>query len=263
MGDDGTLIEQLFSGGASVPGAWKEFLDRYSSLFLKVIWQFVRDRDAAMDTYLVVCTRFAANDFAILRKFRLEYGSNPPKFSTWLAAVVRNMCIDVHRSQHGRRRFPKALLRLSSLDRRVFEFYYWKGDSVEEIASRIHDAAPDPVAEVIASLERIEAAAVRLPEPLPQARFSTTTVPFDDTDEAMVRSARTDVPPEIVDALNERWLTKLAPEERLVVRLKFWEDMTAREIAGALGIIPEERVYSILRQSLKRLREISAADTDD
>jgi DNA-directed RNA polymerase specialized sigma subunit len=41
----------------------------------------------------------------------------------------------------------------------------------------------------------------------------------------------------------------------MVVRLWFWEEMTAREIAEAMRIFPEHRVYTLLRAALARLRE--------
>jgi len=53
-----SLLERLAKGGAESDAAWKEFLRDYSNLFLKVIWQFEKDREKVMDTYLYVCIDF-------------------------------------------------------------------------------------------------------------------------------------------------------------------------------------------------------------
>lgn len=244
--DELNLLGQLFLR-TSAEAAWKEFLRRYSNLFLKVIWQFEKDRDRVMDTYLYVCKRFANDDFAILRKFKAQYGSTTPKFTTWLGAVVRNMCIDFYRLEHGRRRYPRAILRLPEFDRKVFELRFWRGHSVEEIEQQLGARRKGAVGQ---SLRRVERHITRAPIGA-HVQNQPVIVPYDDSSAAADLSLEQDA--EFVQIIDQ-WLGALEPRVRLIVRLKFWENMTAREIARILQIKGEQKVYTILQQALKELK---------
>ena len=246
--DEKSLLDRLLNS-QSPAEPWAEFLRRYSNLFFKVIWQHERDHDAAVEKYLFVCTKFAENDFARLRKFRTEYGTRAPKLSTWLVSVTRNLCIDAHRAAHGRRRYPAALLRMSEFERDVFRLYYWEGYSIDEIQHMLErrngsESVPD-------ALDRIHnSIGLR-----PRRGERPTQVPpefvrFDD-------NVHVEHTHEIEDGFSEDnpdWLTVLEEQERLVVRLRFWEDMAAREIVEVLDLQSEQQVYSIMHNALEKLR---------
>ncbi len=251
--NDEALLARLLKNGPTAEAAWHVFLERYSNLFLKVIWQFETDQDVAMERYLYVCSKLAANDRAILKRFRPTYGNATPKFSTWLYAVVRNLCVDAYRAAHGRRRYPRAIARLSPFDQRVFALYFWQGYTVEEIE---HTLGEKPVGgtSVREALDRVDA---HLVNPGLQHRQSPVLVPYEEG-KGMAESA----PPSGVEdaALIEQWLAVLPAEERLVVQLRFWEDMTGAEIAKVLAIDPPQRVYTILKRALKQLRQQAPRD---
>lgn len=251
---DEALLERLAAGGEDAQNAWKHFLSRYSNLFLKIIWQFERDRDEAMEKYLYVCSRIAQHDFAVLRKFRADYGDDPPKFSTWIAAVVRNICVDAHREKTGRKRYPRALLRLTPFDRKCFSLYYWKGHSVEEIQALLAHQPEVSDDAVLRSLEVIESliARRRLRLHPPKSFRSEFQRSVDDLDE--IPEEETDSSQELIAWL-EKGMTELPSLEQLVIRLRFWENMSAREIADTLSIRPLHRVYTILQNALKTLRK--------
>jgi len=256
MANELELLDRLLSSSEGVETAWKEFLQKYSNLFLKTIWEFEKDRDDVMDKYVYVCSKFAERDFAVLRKFRKEYGKNPPTFATWLRAILRNMCVDAYRSAHGRRRYPKALMAMSADDRSIFAMHYWRGLSVEEIQQELQVRKNGSTQDVYDVLKKIENSLLRLPEePLGGgARF----VPYA---EHLAAIDEEDVPEVDVDAL-ERWLSKLESRDRLILRLRFWEDIPALEIARVLKISPEGQIYSILRKSLVDLRKHAQKSTN-
>jgi RNA polymerase sigma-70 factor (ECF subfamily) len=85
MGDDELLAR--FTDGD--PGAFRVLLGRYQTQMFNFILRMVRDREVAADLLQDVFSR------VIERGHEFNKAS---KFSTWLYAIARNLCID-----HGRR----------------------------------------------------------------------------------------------------------------------------------------------------------------
>ncbi len=245
------VIEQLLSGGNHTGTTWKEFLRQHSLILLKIIWQFEHDYDEAMEKYVYVCRKLAENDFAILKRFRQQGGDNPPKFTTWLAAVTHNLCIDAHRATHGRRQLPRAILRLSEFDREVFRLYYWKGYSRDEIEQHLANTPGATAVAIAGSLRYMEET---LTGPSAHPHVQPAAIPFDEQDGSIGFTEMDHDLVELLGSLNT-WLDELSDQERMIIRLRFWEGMTGSEIAKAMKISPEQRVYPLLQNTLSRLRE--------
>jgi DNA-directed RNA polymerase specialized sigma24 family protein len=79
--------------------AWEEFLREFSGLIRHVARKLGGDDDVVLDRYALVLGALRENDFRRLRQFRAR-GSG--KFSTWLVAVTRRLCVDEHRRRYGR-----------------------------------------------------------------------------------------------------------------------------------------------------------------
>ncbi|TAK61580.1 MAG: sigma-70 family RNA polymerase sigma factor [Bacteroidetes bacterium] len=248
---DSALLQRLFSGKRVQEDAWKEFLRRFSNLILKIIWQYEREHDSVMDKYVFICSKLCANDFAILRKFIPEFNERNPKLSTWLTVVVRNLCIEEHRSTHGRHRYPTALMKMSDLDRKVFTLYFWKGYSREEIEQQLDGTETISPGEIVQSLARIEQKFLGK-EVLGGKQQEMKSIPFDET--LMQVDAGYPDGERLMEAEGfEQAMEKLTEQERAVVRLRFWEDMTAPEISEILNIVPLRKVYAILEHAMKTL----------
>ena len=58
----------------------------------------------------------------------------------------------------------------------------------------------------------------------------------------------------------KRGLKTLPANEKLILRLRFWENLSAREIAEILDIEPYVKVYTMINSSLKKLREKKEGD---
>ena len=58
----------------------------------------------------------------------------------------------------------------------------------------------------------------------------------------------------------EKWIAKLPEEEKIIIRLKFWENLSAREIADIVGLENEQKVYSMLRNIFKTLKKDAERD---
>ncbi|MBI3193335.1 MAG: sigma-70 family RNA polymerase sigma factor [Ignavibacteriae bacterium] len=249
---DMVLLKKLFSGNSTSEYAWKEFLRRYSNLFLKIIWQTEHDHDRVMDKYLFVCTKLSTNNFAVLKKFQPETKEHQPKLSTWLTVVVKNLCIEEHRTLHGRLRYPAALLRLSDFDRCVFKLYYWKGYSREEIEHHLAGREKNDisVAESLMKIERVvkDEDSVAAQQP----RY----IPYDESNGTMNEPALQNE-----ELFEPQWfddaVMRLPDQERVVIRMRFWEGMTAREISDLLRINPQRKIYTIIENALKTLRQFA------
>lgn len=246
---DEAIVHNLLSEGTSTD--WETFLRRFSNLMLKIIWQFEKDYDEAMDKYLYVCTKLAENNFTILRRFQQRHGDSHPQFTTWLAAVTHNLCIDAHRAAHGRRQLPQAILRLSEFDREVFRLYYWRGYLPQEIEQHMANTPGITATAVAESLSRMHDT---LTGASAHPHSGPILVPFDEQDGAY---DSTEVENDLAEMLGwlDRWLNDLSDQERMIIKLKYWEGMTGPEIAVAMHISPEQRVYPLLQKTMKRLRE--------
>lgn len=95
---------RLVSAGdpASRDQAWDAFVEVHSRLLLSVSRRFGGgDDDDAMDRYAYVLEQLRCDDFRRLRVYTID---GPGKFTTWLVAVARRLCLDHHRRRYGRPR---------------------------------------------------------------------------------------------------------------------------------------------------------------
>lgn len=254
-----SLLEQISSRDPEE--AWRLFLDEYSTTILQVVRHVERDSDFVPDCFQFVCERLSANSFLRLRKFRPQ---GPAVFSTWLRAVVRNLCLDWHRKQFGRHRFFKSISRLSVFDQEVFRHLYERRLSFDETFQSLQSAFPNVTQTQLAeSSARIGRELSTKQQRLLDARFSQqatqTSAAFDET------AAHTNVPdpapdPEARAVLQERAtalrraLGRLPPRERLLIRLRFEQELTLEQAAKLLDLGNAQRVERQIKAVLEKLR---------
>jgi len=259
---DRALRERLI---ADPRAGWRAFVDQYTPRLLQLIEQCgVRDRDEAMDLYVHVCERLAADDCARLRRHDPGKGA----LAAWLGTVVRRMLVDWVRSSHGRKRLFGSIKELSDIDQRVFELYYWRRHTPAEMASLVLDGSGRPigVSAVFASLERVEQALTerqRADLITLAARTSAAISLEDDEGEPVVNVASEMPTPEAAMLIahgNESLTAALATldaEDRVIVSMRFIDGLTLPEIKRALHLdaLPADRVARIiatLRAALER-----------
>ncbi len=68
--------------------AWDRFLEQYSRLILKTIWQQYKRYDDVMEIYTRVLYQLRKEDYALIRKYDPTRYHPPPRFSTYLVAIV-------------------------------------------------------------------------------------------------------------------------------------------------------------------------------
>ena len=181
---------------------WQEFLQAHSELILRVARVVAHDHDSAMDCYVYVLDRMRENNGDRLRGYRPEAACS---FATWLAVVVRRLCIDRYREKYGRRRGSDAGAQEAHAIRR-------------RIADLIGAETP---------LEEFHAGNVDSVRELEQRELATA-----------------------LDAV----LAGLHPRDRLLLALRFEDDLPARQIAEIMGFPTLFHVYRHVKSVLEACR---------
>jgi DNA-directed RNA polymerase specialized sigma24 family protein len=252
------LLYPLFSESRLTASAWEEFLIRYSKLILKIIWVYSADYDDVMEKYVQICTKLSENNFLRLKKFQSDYSKIQPKFSTWLTKVINNLCIDIYRKSYGRKRYPAGIKNLPKDDRLFFELFYLKSLPLSEVSDIMNLNSNGGNESADEKLTRIESLLIRNPRSS-ALRKQFVTVPFDES-KYMPAPEEDDFVNEDNDNYElydnfEKLIEHLSVQEKIVIRLRFRESLSAKEISDITKIKPYQRVYSILGKALKSVRK--------
>lgn len=254
------ILEQL--GSKDFEQAWAEFLEAYSPVILQMVKHFEREPDPVADCFLFVCERLCEKSFRRLRAFK---PGGAAQFPTWLRVVVRNLCQDWRRQEFGRHRIFQSVARLGALDQEIFRCVFEQGLTHDECLTFLRPHHPQlTMAEIEAGVERVRGALTDRQIWLAVAR-RRTTVPIESDPEGDARESA----PELVDpAPNaetelmlseqreamEEALRKLSKPERLLIKLRFDEELTLQEIASVLGLKDAQTVDRRLREVIEQLR---------
>ncbi len=242
--------------------AWGLFLDQYAATILQVVKHFERDSDFVPDCFQFVCEQLSANSFRRLTRFQPQ---GPAVFSTWLRAVVRNLCLDWRRKRFGRRRFFNSLSRLSIFDQEVFRHLYERRLSLDDAFHSLRMTYPNLThAQLAESSTRISNSLTAKQSRLLAARLSG---PRHQTSADLENAtAQASVPdpspnPEALALLNERAtalrqaLGRLPARERLLIRLRYEQELTLEQVAKLLDLGNAQRVERQIKAVLVKLRE--------
>jgi RNA polymerase sigma factor (sigma-70 family) len=252
------VLEQLRSGEPQQ--AWTQFIQEYSNLIFHVVRHFEHNHDDAADCFQFVCEQLCEKGFRRLNKFKVD---GPAGFSTWLRAVVRNLCLDWQRRKFGRPRVFKSISHLSALDQAVFRCIYEGALPIDEAFLQLRPGFPGLTKDQLEeSLGRIDPALTTKQRWLLRSRSiqkSTTTVDESEGLSVAIPDARPD--PEVQTLLAEKRaalakaLMQLSRRQRLLVRLRFEQELTLDQISSLLDLGNAQRVDRQIKDVLARLRE--------
>jgi len=262
------ILKQL--GSHASHEAWSMFLDEYAPLILQLVRHFEKESDPASDCFQFICERLCEDRFRRLRRFK---PGGPAKFSTWLRLVVRNLCVDWRRKQFGRRRVFRSISRLSDLDQEIFRLVHERGATEQEAFVSLARNFPGLSTKMVSeAIERVNGTLTRNQNWLLRARSVATSQRSvkrsDGTESAEVADSSSN--PEALaiggerSAMLNRALWRLSFNERLLIRLRFEEDLTLDQIAKLLKLGNAQRVDRQIKQILSSLRrELNSADAVD
>jgi RNA polymerase sigma factor (sigma-70 family) len=241
------------------PGrGWRAFIDQYTPLLLALIERAgIRDREEAMEIYVLVCERLAADDCARLRKHDPGRGA----LGAWLSVLVRHVLVDWVRSRAGRRRLFKSIKGLPPLDQRVFELFYWENRQPAEMVELLVSFGSPSLVDVLSALDRVHAALTQRQRAELLATAARVAKPVsldaagDETDRPYEVADPTATPEELVqerelDRLINRALAALPPGEAAILRLKYMEGLSLGQIRQALHLdqLTEQHVQDLFQR---------------
>jgi RNA polymerase sigma factor (sigma-70 family) len=243
--------------------AWVEFLKSYSPILYQTARACTSDEDAAADCYLHICEELARNRFRRLLKFKIEGSAS---FITWLRVVARNLCFDWHRSRSGRHRPFKSLQHLSQLEVEVYNCRFNRGFSQEETLQQLKSTFPG------VSLSELAVIEGRLHSSLSSRQHWILSTRKQLAFSRTIAAAGAEGGEQSIDVIDprpdqetfiigrqqqiqlEKCLASLPTDERLILQLRFGEDLSLEEIAHLTGLDDAQRVHRRIAAILKRLR---------
>lgn len=254
------------------PAGWRAFVDRYTPVLLSLIERAgIRDYDEAMELYLMTCERLAAEQGARLRRHDPAKGP----MGAWLGAVVRHVIVDWVRTRAGRRRLFQSVEALPPRERAVFELYYWNDRTPSEICEvlTMREGRKVTLPDVFAAMDAIDAALTdrhrrellamavrsRAPSSLEAELESGLEVPDAAPDpERTLRASET-------AAVLETALASLPPEDAVIIRLKYVQGLSHRDIQRALHLdaLPDSRVKAIVAKLRALLAPLDRSEGPD
>lgn len=209
-----------------------------------------------------ILTRIIEGDYAVLRKFRGE-----SSIGTYLHVVVMMLARDYRVQCYGRWRPSAAAKRLGLVGIRLESLVYRRGCSLSEAGEMLRTSGETMLSDgELARLLRL------MPRRGP---LRPHEVELDDVERGVPGDSATARADAELDAesLDAEWgaiattlnrvLAKLDENDRLVVRLYFWQDMSIADIARSLQL-EQKPLYRRVERILRTLRiELEAAGIGD
>lgn len=261
MSDDavGDLLARLASPDPSA--AWTEFLQQHSSVILQIIRRHERDPQRSSECFVHVCEALSDDGFRRLRSFRPD---GQASFRTWLMAVTSNLCVDWWRRRRGRYRPIRAVARLPEREQLVYRCLYVRGMSRIECLHTLLPQFPDLTEREIAGINARLFALLTPQQRWQRGTVMATTGPQDDEfaqafeDAALQLAEPGPGPDELVQSAQEcgrldTALAALPPHQRLLLRLRYEQDLTLAEVARLAGLHDPFRANRQIQAALAAL----------
>jgi RNA polymerase sigma factor (sigma-70 family) len=195
--------------------------------------------DDAPDFASWVKLRLVEDDFAVIRNFRGESG-----IGTYLTVVVAMLARDYHLRQRGRWRPSAAALREGAVAVRLESLIHRRGYRFAEAAELLRTSGETDLSD-----RHLAGLFARLPVREPMTPIADTLVAAAALDEDRRR----------LGGLVDQYLDAFPAEDRLIVRMRFWEDMSVADIGRGLNL-DQKPLYRRLDRLLATMRERLARD---
>lgn len=260
---DNELLK-LFQQDAS--GGWHLFCEKYSDFIYTILRRSGFDYDEAMERFVYICEKLCEQDF---RRFKtIKYVGNDGDLTPWLRQVVKNLCVNWAWGVDGRKRLFGFVAEMPARQQRVFQLYFWLGQTPFEIYETLrleHDQTVelgDVFDALEASFERLsEKKLWRLMSNLNRMR-KTLSLDYEDDETGLSLDVIDENAPNAEANLQQKEtfgqlksaFETLSTREKLVVQFRYEETMTLSEIAKMLGWEEREAV-NLHKSAIYKLRK--------
>lgn len=256
---DENLLEQL--GTASAGAAWAAFLRRHSPLVMGVARQHQRDEQPLHDCYLYVCEKLVDEDFRRLRAWRPREGL---QFTSWLRAVVANLCVDWYRGVQGRQRPFSSVTHLPGLDRLVYTHRFELDESLHECHEAVAMAYPHLTELDVAAIIRRLNCLLTPQQHWRLANRRRQAVTLEDAESWHEAALTTDAQatPEECAAADQQQLRlasamrQLPGHQQLLLKLRYQQGLSLKEVARLTGHEDLQQARYQIRLALERLQAL-------
>lgn len=252
------LVGTLNSADANA--FWREFLDQYSAQIMSVAGQFATRPDQRNDCFVYVCEKLSERNFRRLRDYDLEGSA---RFRNWLQVVVANLCIDWKRHREGRVRPFVSITRLPQLEQLVFRYLFMQGLDRAACLAALQSDFPDLNEHQFSGAVRRVNRSLTAQQRWLVSQWHVRTLSFDDPS-VREPSSRAAGPEEFVQHSEEAErvtaaLSRLAARERLILQLRYQQDLSLKEIARMMRLGDPFRARREVQRALKKLADLLGA----
>jgi RNA polymerase sigma factor for flagellar operon FliA len=187
--------------------------------------------------------KLVENDYAILGKFRGESA-----LGTYLTVVIAMLARDYRVQRWGRWRPSAAAKRRGQIAVQLETLVYRDGHRL------------DQAAEVLRTRGETALSDRELATVLSQLPVRAPLRPVEVGEDPLATIAAPDLAggdPQEIDVILSSALDRLPPEERVILRMRYWENMTVADVARALSIEQKplyrriDRALTVLRQQVE------------
>lgn len=192
--------------------------------------------------------KLVEDDYAVLRKFRGESA-----ITTYLTVVVAMLFRD-YRVQHwGRWRPSAAALRKGRVAVRLETLVYRDGHRLDQAGEILRTAGETELSdrELAALLAKLPPRGPTRPVEVGADPLASAPAPASADDRVLGGEA--EAQRRAADEALVRALDRLPPEDRLILRMRFWEGMSVADIARGLRL-EQKPLYRRIDRSLTQLR---------
>jgi len=239
--------------------AWSAFLERYAARIQDWLALFLGSRALSDDCFPFVLEELHRGKCRKLATFDPD---GIASFSSWLGVVTRRLAVDWRRRNDGRPRDFEVVGGLSLLEQEIFRFVCDLGMRTEDAFAVLLPRFPT------LTFDGLETALSRLRQALSSRqhwlltvrRTRVLSVAEVDPADLWVRDEAPN--PEQAALRNEQnsrleWaLAQLPPRDQVLLRLRYQQDLTLREMAPLVGASTAQAVDRELRRVLGRLRTL-------
>jgi RNA polymerase sigma factor (sigma-70 family) len=207
----------------------------------------LQDEDAA-DFRSWVVARLIEDDYAPIRKFR-----GASALGTYLSVVIAMLARDYRTSTHGRWRPSAAARREGDLAVRLESLVYRSRYTLAEAGHLLRTSGSTKLRdrELAKLLARMPIRAPLRPVMLPTDALAA--VAGGEAADHDIETATVDQQRQQIQELVDACIAEFAMEDRVLLRMRFWQDLSVADIARATGM-EQKPLYRRLDRLLASLR---------